>query len=257
LSFTLAISGKGGTGKTTLAAMAVDTLAEFGMGPVLAVDADPNSTLSEALGIERSRAIVDVLEEMRKDPDSVPSGMTKPDYVQFAVQSAVIEGPGVDVLVMGRPEGPGCYCYVNSLLRDVVGRLADSYRSVVVDNEAGMEHLSRRTMRAADVFLMVSDGTAMGVRTAIRIAELAKELEFQYGRMGVVLNRAAGPVEALRQVVERAGVGFFGGVPFDEELAGLAAEGAPVRSLRPDSPARVGFRRILGELAGAGGRGRT
>ncbi|HID11122.1 MAG TPA: carbon monoxide dehydrogenase, partial [Candidatus Latescibacteria bacterium] len=140
----VAVSGKGGTGKTTIAALLVRKLMRMD-GPVLAVDADPNSNLGEQLGMEVGETIGDIREEVLEE--ELPPGMTKDRYLELRIQETLTEGEGVDLLTMGRPEGPGCYCYVNHLLRGFLDRLSKNYRHIVVDNEAGMEHLSRRTTR--------------------------------------------------------------------------------------------------------------
>ena len=174
MAFTIAVSGKGGTGKTTLTGMLINFLVRKGKKPILAVDADANANLNEVLGVEVYQTIGDAREQMKKD---VPVGMTKDVWFEMQVQQAVIEQKDYDLIVMGRPEGPGCYCAANSLARRYIDILTDNYKYVVIDNEAGMEHLSRLTTQNVDLLFVVSDPTVRGIRTPGRILEVVRELE--------------------------------------------------------------------------------
>ncbi|HMK15865.1 MAG TPA: AAA family ATPase, partial [Methanomicrobiales archaeon] len=170
----IALSGKGGTGKTTLSALLIQALIAAGDSPVLAVDADPNANLNEALGLP----LGETLGSMREDAftKSIPPGMTRTGYIEYRFQQVLVESEGVDLLAMGRPEGTGCYCFANSLLSEAMDLLARGYRLVVMDMEAGMEHLSRGTIGIPDLLLVVSDPGARGIRTALRIRDLAVTL---------------------------------------------------------------------------------
>lgn len=223
MSYVIAIAGKGGTGKTTIAALLVRLLKEKGKGAVLAVDADPNNNLGEALGLEVSQTIGSIIDEVSRNLDKIPSGMSKDRFIEYRVQTSLIEGEGFDLLSMGRPEGPGCYCYVNNILRSVVERLIKDYSYIVIDNEAGLEHLSRRTTRACDALLVVSDPTPVGLKAASRIAALVRELEIKAARALLVVNctdarewkgRANGP-----------GLEYLGSIPRDPQIAQISLRG--------------------------------
>ncbi len=185
----IALAGKGGTGKTTVAGLVVRALRRNGHGPVLAVDADPNSCLDVTIGLSADRSVSDVLDETRGLRD-VPQNMPKPTYVEYQLEHCLAEGRGVDLIVMGRPEGAECYCSANQMLRTFLDRMIGSYPTVVVDNEAGMEHLSRRTTKDVDLLLVVSDATMAGARASRRIADLVGELELPVKRIAVVVDGA-------------------------------------------------------------------
>ena len=186
--FTIAVAGKGGVGKTTFSALAIRHLHEATGEVVLAVDADPNANLHAKLGVEPTRTIGDIREELLKEVDNLPAGVSKQEHVDYQVRLALTEGDGFDLLTMGRPEGPGCYCYVNNILRTFVDSLSEKYRFIVIDNEAGLEHLSRRTTRTSDVMFVVSDGSKAALEAADRIASLAKEMDLDIGRTVLVRN---------------------------------------------------------------------
>lgn len=212
------MNGKGGTGKTTIASLLVAHLVNQKKGNILAIDADPNSCLAESLGVRDAQTIVGICEEVSKNMDKIPSGMTKDRYIEMRVQEALTEADGFDLLAMGRPEGPGCYCYVNNLLRDIIGRLTSGYDFVVIDNAAGMEHISRRTMRETCKLVLVSDYSIPGIRSAKRIYELAKEMGIKMSGAYLVVNKVSGPLDALKGEIESAGLKDIGDVPYDDEL---------------------------------------
>jgi CO dehydrogenase maturation factor len=184
----IALSGKGGTGKTTIAALLIEALTGMGETPVLAVDADPNANLNEALGLP----LGETLGSMREDAftKSIPPGMSRTGYIEYRFQQVLVESEGVDLLAMGRPEGTGCYCFANRLLSEAMDLLTRQYRFVVMDMEAGMEHLSRGTIGIPDLLLIVTDPGARGIRTAERIRDLAITLGTPPGRISFVINRA-------------------------------------------------------------------
>ena len=172
MTMTIAVAGKGGTGKTTLAGLLVRRLAAEGAGPILAIDADPASNLNTVLGLPLEKTVGDVREETsaKARDNLLEAGIAKRDLLDYEINSSVVEGVGVDLLAMGRPEGPGCYCAANNMLRAIIDTIADSYPWVLIDNEAGLEHLSRRTTRDVDVLFIISDATVRGITTAGRIA---------------------------------------------------------------------------------------
>jgi len=247
MPYVLAVAGKGGTGKTTLAALFIRRLAgEAGKG-VLAVDADPNSNLNEALGFEVDQTIADLLEDI-KSPRPLPAGMTKTQYIQYKLQSVLVETEKVDLLSMGTPEGPGCYCYPNDLLRGHMADLAKAYEYLVLDNEAGLEHLSRRVAQDIDYMVVTSDATARGVRSAGRVGELVQNLKIEVSAMGLVVTkvRGEGELETLGPEIERTGLEVIGTVPYDEEIVRYDLEGRALVDLPDENPAV----RAVAEIAG-------
>ncbi|MBI5446885.1 MAG: AAA family ATPase [Deltaproteobacteria bacterium] len=234
MAFHLAVAGKGGTGKTTIAGLIVRHLIERKAGRVLAVDADANMNLNEVLGIPVHQTIG----QIREGLGSVPAGMTKDAYINYKSQECLIETESFDMIVMGRPEGPGCYCYANTLCKKYVDEMADSYRFVVLDNEAGMEHLSRRTTHNMDLMFAVTDSSYRGIQAARRIQDLAKELRLNIGKMALIVNRAEGDLEpATVREVERLGLTLAGVVPSDPNVYAFDLEGRPTFQLPDDSPA--------------------
>jgi len=238
MPYVLGLAGKGGSGKTTVAALFVRYLADTAGKTVLAIDADPNSNLGEALGLEVETTIADLLEET-KAVGGVPAGMSKTQYIQYKLQSALVETEKVDLLSMGTPEGPGCYCYPNDLLRGHMDDLARAYDYLVLDNEAGLEHLSRRVAQDVDYMVVISDATARGVRSAGRVEELVRNLKLTVGRAGLVVTkvRAPGELETLAGEIERTGLELVGTVPYDEDVVRFDLEGRALAELPVESPA--------------------
>lgn len=224
----IAINGKGGTGKTTVAALLIDYLVADKKGSILAIDADPNSTLPEALGIKGHETMAGICDDVSKHMDSIPAGMTKERFIEMRIHEALVEEKGFDLLVMGSPEGPGCYCYINNLLRDLTARLIENYDFVVIDNAAGMEHISRRTMRTIDKLLLVSDYSIVGIRSAKKIFELAGELGIKMGSSALVINKATGSLEQLQGEIRAAGVKFIGVIPYDREVEKWSISNRPI-----------------------------
>lgn len=242
---TIAVAGKGGTGKTTLAALIIDHLR--GEGPVLAVDADPNCNLGEALGLEVERTIGQLRDELLERIADLPPGVPKDQILEMGLHECLVEGDSVDLLTMGHGEGPRCYCMVNHVLRRAIETLRGNYRYVVLDNEAGMEHLSRRTTHDVDVLLVIAEPNPVSLRSAARIREIAEELKLRIGRKYLVLNRLRGDPPDPAGPAREAGLPLLGTVPYDPALEGLSAAGRPLVELPPDSPAR---RAVEGILAG-------
>jgi CO dehydrogenase maturation factor len=241
MAYVIAFAGKGGTGKTSIAGLTVRYLKEKKKRPVLAVDADSNACLHEALGVEVHATIGHLREESLQTIRSGaerPGGMSMEQLFDYQVQQSVIESKGFDLMVMGRPEGPGCYCAANNIIRKYTDKLSETYSYVVIDNEAGMEHLSRRTTHKVDLLLIVSDPTVRGVKTAQRIADLVKELDLDIERHALVINRVAGGEgPGLKKLAEELGLEVAGLVPqdglvFENDLAGRA-----IIDLPADSPA--------------------
>ncbi|MDP2181495.1 MAG: AAA family ATPase [Actinomycetota bacterium] len=246
MAFTIALAGKGGTGKTTTAALVVRALRELGARAVLAVDADPNSTLHEALGVDVERSVGEITEEMMQSTEATPGGMSKDAWMEYNVQRYVVETREFDLLSMGRPEGAGCYCYANNLIRGCVDDLSRSYEYVVMDNEAGLEHLSRRTTRDVSVLLIVSDPSIRGVRTAQRLSELADELDITIDSRYLVINRASTPLDpALKTATEQSGLSVLGVIPSDDNITACDLAGEGLFELPQDSPALAEIRNMI------------
>jgi CO dehydrogenase maturation factor len=243
LSFTIAVSGKGGTGKTTLAGMIIRYLLDKGKGPILAVDADSNSNLNEVLGVEVKATIGDAREMMKKD---VPTGMTKDIWFEYKVQEALIENKGFDLIAMGRPEGPGCYCAANTLARKCLDLLTGNYRYIVIDNEAGMEHFSRLTTRDVDLLFIVSDPSRRSILTASRIRDLIHELDLRIVREVLIVNRAQEelPADVLEEVRKQK-LELGGTIPADEAIYQYDLEGKPTVHLPLESKAVQAARKIF------------
>lgn len=243
MSFTIAVSGKGGTGKTTLSGMIIRFLLDKGKGPILAVDADSNSNLNEVLGVKIGSTIGDAREVMKKD---VPVGMTKDIWFEYKVQEALTEAKGFDLIAMGRPEGPGCYCAANTLARKCLDILTGNYQYIVIDNEAGMEHFSRLTTRDVDLLFIVSDSSQRGILTASRIRELIHELDLHIAREVLVINRVQGePGPEIYEEIKKQNLELGGILPVDEEIYRYDSEGKPTFHLPMESKAVQAARRIF------------
>lgn len=250
VAFTFALAGKGGTGKTTVAALVVRALHEAGARSILAVDADPNSTLHEALGVEVERSVGEITEELMESAESTPGGMSKDAWLEYHIQRYVVETPEFDLLSMGRPEGAGCYCYANNIVRGCIDALASSYEYVVMDNEAGLEHLSRRTTRNVDVLLLVSDPSRRGTNTVKRLSELADDLGIGVGARYLVYNRAYSPLDPLLQeAANGADLAIAGIVPTDPGIARCDLEGEGLFALPADSTALSAVRSLVEAVA--------
>ena len=233
MSFTIAVSGKGGTGKTTLAGMILRYLLDKGKTPILAVDADSNSNLNEVLGVQVRATIGEARELMKQE---VPTGMTKDIWFEYKVQEALTEAKGFDLITMGRPEGPGCYCAANTLARKCLDLLTGNYRYIVIDNEAGMEHFSRLTTRDVDLLFIVSDPSRRGILTAVRIRDLIHELDLHIAREALVINRVQGKIDP--EVIEetrRLNLPVAGIIPVDERVYQYDLDGKPTFHLPLES----------------------
>lgn len=247
MTLSIAVAGKGGIGKTTLCALLVRSLREQGVRPILAVDADPNSNLAEALGVEPGKALADIREQGSAPEGSPPSGIGRVRAIGDEIQRAIAEADGFDLITMGRPEGPRCYCAVNNLLRNSLDGLSHNYRAVVVDNEAGMEHLSRRTTNDVDFLVVMMNPTLPSVRAARRILALAAELPVRIGRRMVLVNRAApqGLQEPIEREVAQLAAERLPEVPQDDSVEEAGAVGRNVFALSAQTPALLAMDKIV------------
>lgn len=233
----IAVSGKGGTGKTMVSSTLVNLLSKTGKD-ILAIDADPDSNLPEALGIEVLKTVGDVREELKKDTaaGNIPSGTNKWDILDYKIMESVVETPEFDLLVMGRPEGSGCYCAVNNMLRKIIETLSSNYDIIVIDTEAGLEHLSRRTTQNVDVMLVVTDPSYRGILTAQRIGELAQELDISFQKLFLILNRVKVEDEDnLRKKASETGLELGGLIYEDPVVSEFDMKGTPLIELPEDT----------------------
>lgn len=247
MSFIIAIAGKGGTGKTTFSGLVVNYLIKRGKKPVLAIDADPNSNLNEVLGEKINLTIGELAESLTSIDASNSSGVSKVEQMEYKINSAIVEGNGFDLLAMGRPEGPGCYCHVNHLLKNAITKLTKSYPYIVVDNEAGMEHLSRRTTGKADLLLIISDPSPRGIEAAARIKEVSQEVKLNIKNIKLVVNRVMHDKlypETVKQI-EKYGLELAGTIPLDEAILNLDGNKRPIFELPIDS---LAYQRVFAIL---------
>ena len=249
---TIAVAGKGGVGKTTTCGMLIDYLCKKKKGPVLVVDADANSNLNEVLGVEVETSLGQIREEMAQAElkGTIPSGMTKADYAEMKFSSALIEDDDFDMLVMGRTQGQGCYCYVNGVLQSQVAKYAANYAYVVMDNEAGLEHIARGTLPHVDTMLLISDCSRRGVQAVARIAEMIGEMNLNPGQMGLIINRAPkGELDAgIREEIEKHGLKLFGVLPHDDAVYRCDCDGQPSAYLPESDPMKAALGDILRKI---------
>jgi len=249
MTTTIAIAGKGGSGKTTIAALLIKLLSQ--KGAVLAIDADPATNLNLALGLPLSDTVGKVREEMaaKVRARTMEPGLAKQDYLDIKISEALVESPQIDLLAMGRPEGAGCYCAANNMIRTCIDRLGKNYDYVVIDCEAGMEHISRQTTRDIDIMLLVSDLTVRGILTAANMKALIKDLRTYVGKIHLIVNRATSPLPPkIAQTIEESSLQVIALIPEDQKIKELEAEGAPLIELPPDSPLQKGVAEIAGKL---------
>ena len=233
----IAVAGKGGTGKTTFTSIMIRYLIEQQKRPILAVDADPNANLNEALGAALGETISDIIAQTKGEV-SFPAGMTQETFIEYKLQSALVETKDVDMLVMGGPEGPGCYCFPNNILRKLLENLAGNYAYVIMDNEAGMEHISRRVTSDIDMLFIVSDASARAIRSAGRVHDLVKQLKTSVKEIYLVVMKCQpGDIAALQQEIDATGLTLIGTVPYDTGLARYDLESKPLAELPGDAAA--------------------
>ncbi len=255
----IAVAGKGGTGKTLVSALLIKYLVDNQRKTVLAIDADPSTNLDLTLGTAVDETVGDIREETSDQISSgtFMSGISKPEYLDLRINQALVEERGYDLLAMGRPEGPGCYCAANNMLRATIDHLSKSYDCVVIDNEAGLEHLSRRTTRSVDLLLIISDPTMRGLTTAERVAHLIHEVKTQVGHIRLVVNRVptdeqGDPALAsqLEQFIADSQLKLAGLIPLDPMVAEFDAAGRPLVELPEEAPARLAVEAIFHSLDG-------
>lgn len=248
MTITIALAGKGGVGKTTIAGMVIKYLVQNKPGPVLAIDADPSSNLNMVLGLDLDWTVGDIREDMLAQVKSslvaggaamgaLPGGVSKRDYLDHKIRSSLAEGEAFDLIAMGRSEGTGCYCAVNHNLREVIDSISKNYRYIVIDNEAGMEHLSRRTTRDVQHLLVVSDPTQRGIVAAERISSFRNELDIRIERAYLIINRLPGALPpAIDTEIGKLDIPLLGTIPADDELTSFEFSGKPLVELGNESP---------------------
>jgi CO dehydrogenase maturation factor len=247
---TIAIAGKGGTGKTSVAALIIKLLSQKGL--VLAVDADPSTNLNQALGLplDDSKTVGGIREKMTEDVSKGRLSPTigKPEYLFGKIMESLVESKGFDLLAMGRPEGPGCYCAPNEFLRAALDKLVKDYKYnyIVMDCEAGMEHISRQTTRDVDVLLIMSDPTMRGITTAARMKDLIGELRTKIGKIGLIVNRVQGKLSPeIKKAIDEAGLKVIALIPEDPNMAALEMKGSPITELSQESPLQLKVKEIV------------
>lgn len=250
----IAVSGKGGVGKTTLCGLLIQYLCETGKKPVLAVDADANSNLNEVLGVEAGITLGELREEIERagvDPRyKIPTGITKAAYLEARLSDALTEEKDYDLMIMGRSQGQGCYCFVNGIVQTQVQKLQSHYPYIVVDNEAGMEHISRGILPSMEIAILVSDCSRRGVQAAGRIAALMKELNFKPKKVGLIVNRAPNGIldKGTEEEIRKQSLDLLGVIPQDDTVYQYDCEGKPMVQLPKDSPVREALGKIIERL---------
>lgn len=243
---TIAISGKGGTGKSTIAALIIRWISEHISKSVLAVDADSNVNLNDLLGITLTNTIGAIREEMKDNANNLPGGMTKQQYLEYKFQSGLVETPDFDLVAMGCPEGPGCYCYANNLLRDVITVTSGNYEFIIIDNGAGMEHLSRRTTQNIDYMLIVSDPIIRGIKTAGKISRLVKDLETRVKEKYLILNKVKKSINpSVLESIKSEDLKLIGTVNEDDKIMEMDSRGEPLWNISKDTQAYQSIGEIL------------
>lgn len=249
MSLSIALAGKGGTGKTTISGMLIKYLVSMDKIPILAVDADANANLNEVLGLEVTKTLGGAREEMKSG--KVPSGMTKDTFMSMKMEEAIIEQESFDLIVMGQPEGSGCYCAANTLLSGFLEKLTKNYPYVVIDNEAGMEHISRLTTKNVDILLIVADASRRSLYAGIRINQLTKDLNIKIGKSFLIINKTKTiPGSEIIEILEKNQLKYAGAVPENEEFYKYDLNGTPTIKIKENNPAIKAaysiFSRILG-----------
>lgn len=249
MTMQIAVAGKGGTGKTSFCALMIKYLIDKGKIPVLAVDADANANLNEALGLEIENETVSELISKTKDLHGIPEGMSQETYIEYKLNASLSEGKNVDLLVMGGPDGPGCYCFPNNILRKYLDQLSRGYKYIVMDNEAGLEHISRRTTKDVDVLFVISDNSARSVRSAGRVGQLVKQINTKVNKIYLIITRAAGQdIENLKDEIEKTGLELVGTIPSDPLVTEYDIKSKPLFELPADSAAVQAVYKILDKL---------
>ncbi len=251
MSYSIAVAGKGGNGKTSIASLIIRHLKNKGSVPILAVDADPNANLGESLGLEVKETVGLMLASFQKDKINIPPGLTKEAYLEFKLNSILVESQGLDLVTMGRGEGQGCYCYPNTILKKFIDNLAENYAYMVIDNEAGMEHLSRRTTQDIDELILISNHSVKGVRTIARIKELVSELKLSVKRQSVIINFAPAKLDPLVvKELDKLGLEPMATIPLDEEIHEYDLKLKPLLDLPDTSRAVKAVDSLMAKLLG-------
>jgi CO dehydrogenase maturation factor len=261
MTTTIALAGKGGVGKTTVSGMVIKYLAQNQTGSILAIDADPSSNLNMVLGLDLEWTVGDIREDMLAQVKSslleggaamgvMPGGVSKREYLDYHVRSSLAEGSRFDLIAMGRSEGSGCYCAVNHNLREVVDGMSKHYAYVVIDNEAGMEHLSRHTTRDVQHMLIVSDPTQRGIITAQRIADMSRTLDIKVENLYLIVNRVPQGIipDALQVEIDKVNATFLGAIPANDELATFEFSGKPLVDLGDGSPVYQTIEKMMNQI---------
>ena len=248
MSFCIAVAGKGGSGKTSVSSLIIRYLKKNDKGPILAIDADPNANLGESLGLKVEQTVGLVLDAFQKDKINIPPGMTKEAYLEYKLNEVIVEGKGLDLVTMGRGEGAECYCYPNLILRKLIDTMTSSYAYTILDNEAGMEHLSRRTTQNVDELLIISDHSIKGVRTVARLRELVNELKLEVKRQSVIINFVPEKIDPLiSKELAKLGIEPTVTIPLDEEIEAYDLKLKPLPDL-PDSKAARAVDNLMAKL---------
>ena len=249
---TIAVAGKGGVGKTTTCGMIINYLCKKNKGPVLVVDADANANLNEVLGVEMETSLGQIREEIAHAElkGTIPKGMSKADYAEFKFNSALVEEDDFDMIVMGRTQGQGCYCFVNGMLKTQVDKYARNYSYVVMDNEAGLEHVARGTLPHVDTMLLISDCSRRGIQAVARIAEMVGELNLNPGQMGLIVNRAPGGVldDGIKAEIEKHGLKLFGVLPHSDAVYRCDCDGEPSANLPDSEPMKQALKGVMASI---------
>jgi CO dehydrogenase maturation factor len=248
MSRLIAVAGKGGVGKTTVAALLVMRLLQRGCRPVLAVDADPNTCLDSALGINVVKTVGGVREDARKfTQDQKVRGMDKKRFLELRIAESLVESDDFDLIAMGRSEGPGCYCYANNVLKAVLNTMVSKYPYVILDNEAGMENLSRRIVNKVSLLVIVTDPTSRGFETVRRLHKLSGEMEIAYDKLAIVVNRLRRKElpSAADELRRATGADIIVGLPEDEDIFAISEQSGNLRHLSPDNPVLTGLDRVI------------
>ncbi|AWI07082.1 AAA family ATPase [Clostridium drakei] len=253
MAYKIAVAGKGGTGKTTLTGLLIDYLVKKGEKPILAVDADANANLNEVLGEEVEETIGDIKEDVNQkslEGNKFPGGMLKADYLKYKLNTSITEGDGYDMIVMGRSQGPGCYCYVNGVLKSQIDSLAANYQYIIIDNEAGMEHLSRKLVENIDTLFLISDCSRRGIQAVGRIRRLVDELKLKVGQIFLIVNRAPeGKInDGTMEEIKKQDLDLLGVVPMDSTIYEYDTSGKPLVDMPEDSPSKKTLYDILSKI---------
>lgn len=249
MKMTIAIAGKGGTGKTTISGLLCRSLLKQGVKPFLAVDADPNSCLGERIGLQGNKTIGGLRQELRDAPDKVPAGIPKREWIERLVNESLIESVGFDMVVMGRTEGPGCYCSVNNMLRDILSQINKNYKAIVIDNEAGLEHLSRQTDGKVDVMLIACTPTLSGARTVQRIQELINQLGIKPGKTSLLLSQTNHEINpSIEGILRDTNLEIIGRIPSDPAILEYEVLGKSLLEVPASSPAASAIDELVAKL---------